>query len=119
MRAIRDRYKILNWLFPNLAASLEDAKFLRWLNNCGFSVQKIEELRADAQKRRRGRPVSGRHAALLALSIRFRHPEKSFREIAQQVCHCARSIHGQICARNLMREARLIKAFVRRHGYHF
>jgi len=118
VQAIRDRQKILSWLFPDPAASLEDGKFLLFLKDCGFSVQKIEELRVDAQKRHRGRPVSGRNAALVALRIRFRHPEKSFREIAQQVCRCGHSSHGQSCARNLMREARLIKAFLRKHGYH-
>jgi len=116
-QARRDRWKIINWLFPDVAASLEDAKFLCFLKDSGFSVQKIEELRADAQKRRRGRPVSGRNAALVALGIRLRQPEKSFSEIAQHVCRCGRSTHGQSCARNLMRQARLIREFLRNHGY--
>jgi len=113
---IRERWKVVNWLVPDRGCDL-DAKTLRGLRDFGLSVEQIEAHRAEMQRRRRGRPVTQRYAAVMALREQLRSPEKIRAEIAAQVCRCSRKTHGKDCVADLWAEVRRLKRYLEQYGY--
>jgi hypothetical protein len=112
---LRERRKIINWLYPDLADSLEDADFLLSFRKWGLATARIEQLRSEASKRHRGRPVQQRGAAVAALREKLRNPERPFRQLTKEFCRCGRMEHDLGCEKNLLRQTRLIKNFLRRY----
>ena len=115
-RITRERWKIVNWLCPERGRDL-NAETLLALRDLGLSSDRIERARTEMQKRRRGRPVSQRYAAIQALQARLRTPDRSYAEIASEVCRCSRKVHGTQCTEDLRAEVRRLKRFLRNYGY--
>ena len=101
---LKELIEIAEWIFPHepmpLEKALTVASILRKQN-----VSKVvwEIVIKNAERRKRGRPITKRQIAIRALEKQILEPNRKWthRELAQQFCECGKSQHDKSCSENL------------------
>ena len=83
----------------------------------GFSIEEAFNMNAKLHQRGRGRPVSNRLPALLALEQRmYSDPRPSWMRLAIRFCRCPKTNHDHPCKERLRQQSRILENTLRRLG---
>jgi hypothetical protein len=114
--------EIMDWIMPQqepvpFDISMSIATMLR---QAGAPEKVCKEMIARAGKMSKGRPVTKRPIAIMALEKQLLEPERkwSYRVLAQQFCNCAKDKHDNECAQSLRQAMIALKKIVAKYAPH-
>ncbi len=112
--------ELASWSNPpsELSVDVDHAATIQLLLQAGASSSDVRSL-TQPVKRPRGRPVSARYAAMLALQQRMLFPrsrETSWKGLTQRFCRCGSNVHDLNCQDRLRRQVKLLEAELVRLG---
>lgn len=111
--------KLASWIsIPPSGTQEEQEKWFQFLRNAGMPIEQAIDQASTPSKRAKGRPVSSRRPATLALEQKRQSPDRrwTWMELANNFCECTKPHHDSFCRDNLRQQVRLLEETLKRLG---
>ena len=118
---LKEGEEILDWIIPQQPTPFELAlKMATVFRQAGVAEDECKKLVSGSGRRRKGRPVTKRAVAIIALEKQLLEPERnwSYRQLAQQLCNCEKKVHDNLCGQSLRQSMLQLKKLLAKYAPH-
>lgn len=118
---LNESTEILEWIIPRQPTPFDLAlKLANVMRQAGVSEDECKKIISKAGRRGKGRPITKRAIAIVALEKQLLEPERnwSYRQLAQRLCNCEKEIHDHQCGQSLRQNMIPLKKLLAKYAPH-